>query len=504
MIRTIGVLSISLFFQTLNGENLVEVYGNSSEKCVVDAKFVRIDGDEIDVIVDCSKVISQSTEIHFYDRFSDVSEIYWNGEQSGSDLKCFGLYHIISKNQVRFLQIEGFSLLKILRNCFYEFQNLKTLVIQKNLIESIDEGTFNNLINLEELKISQNNLKVFGDVDFSRFDNIKVFEISEQNLNSWNDLKFAENQTLEIARIRYCLQKTSSIHSLISHSKNIEICVDIDNLNLDLADSLSIENATIWINSIGTRIFIDSVEPLVELKINSKFPCHLHMKNLVNLQILKYNNVVITNDTLEDIGKLNNLQILELRNCNITEIPKNAFENLKSLKELNLQNNQLEFIQLTTSESLKIFIDQNPLDCTWLTRNPLDSRFVFAANHSNINVNGLPCSFTDSKIKTSKTETSCQCIVLFYFLFVCSAVISIIFLAKFYNLKKSLYKNRKEKRDNFAIINYSEAKADNIQLRKLPPTAYEQPISVRISPTDIKFIFSKNHTYEEIPSKLFY
>jgi Leucine-rich repeat (LRR) protein len=73
--------------------------------------------------------------------------------------------------------------------------SLKELLLMNNLIEKIDENSFDDLVNLETIDISYNNLTEIKKDLFAKLNKIKGFNLSNNKLTTVNDSKLFENKT---------------------------------------------------------------------------------------------------------------------------------------------------------------------------------------------------------------------------------------------------------------------------------------------------------------------
>jgi Leucine-rich repeat (LRR) protein len=73
--------------------------------------------------------------------------------------------------------------------------SLKELLLMNNLIEKIDENSFDDLVNLETIDISYNNLTEIKKDLFAKLNKIKRFNLSNNKLTTVNDSKLFENKT---------------------------------------------------------------------------------------------------------------------------------------------------------------------------------------------------------------------------------------------------------------------------------------------------------------------
>lgn len=267
-------------------------------------------------------------------------------------------------NHITSFSASDVGIQEINRDDFKSFKSLSTLDLSNNNITNLGNVVFLHLESLEVLNLSNNSIET---IHVNTFDecskNLILVDLSNNQLkeihanvftnigkSSTNaQLNFAHNQidtiistvminTFETIDISYNLLKklnlncTSIDNLLLNDNKLEEFSVD-DNCRLKSLD-LS--------NNFITQLKVADISSLI--LSNNKDLRNLTL-NVVNLTVLKVDNVTGSVITFESLKNATKLQILDASNSYIG-IPKiNTFANKKLLQKLTLRNTGLSNIQ---------------------------------------------------------------------------------------------------------------------------------------------------------------
>lgn len=543
-------LLISCFIHCLCGKETCQHIPESD--CVIDAVFRNIQANgSVEVLVKCSNDDELSAN-----QFSDIDEIIWNGCKTPENLKALGLRKIPRKNRVKKLKIENFAVGVLDSEIFEGFIRLRILEIRGNSIGKVSSLCFRGLRSLHTLLMIENNLKWLDAWSLSDLPMLKALEVHESQHLLMGNHQFRANQTLDVVLEIYDME-IDLLEHLFIHARNLSISLSVHNevqgchqskLNGYRGDwiveSLKLEN-------VKCGFVMENVEAIKSLTLIRAVELdysEIQLKELPNLEKLEFHrNLFVNFSSLKLSGSLSSLKVLDLSDNVMTEIDMRMLETFTSLTEINLERNllaKLSEMNLEKFENIKLFVNGNSFDCSWLesiASSKAFANFVYGNNFKSLNVDGLSCQNNKHRTESFPTiETRCashfidpvdcegqrelmklkqnryvlepeDLLIIVWVAFLLGLAVTLLSIylyrkrqmlrqAPFYHLlRDSLIRPIADvritlRRDFKEIIS-----------RNLPPTNYEHPISFSDSNvtemTDVAA--NTSHVYEEIPPKIY-
>jgi len=306
----------------------------------------------------------------------------------------------LTRNEIDSIEIDSFStesfrskmlelylsmnkLTRIKCGQFNGLINLRTLFIDKNLIEEIELKSFDMLGNLVRLNMKSNRIKMIKSDCLSSLNNLEII-----NLDT--------NQIEEIEMVGF--KSFKSLRELNLHSNKLKVIHN--KMFVDRADIVNLYLYQNSIESLETIPFnllfsLDQLHLFSNKIANIKFGNFIHLKELKELKLDK--NEIRSFEANTFIG-LENLIFLDLSANKIRKLVNGAFDGLRNVTKLKLDLNDIEqietnaFIHLENLHSLTLDSNQisslknvqfNPL------LNELSVGFNFISNLSEISSKSL-------------------------------------------------------------------------------------------------------------------
>lgn len=462
-------------------------------------------------------------------RFSGVTRIEWNGCHSHTQADAgFYLNNFLKDPDpasVVNLTVEAFEVQKISSNEFDELNSLKYLTLYGNNISEADENFLETLPKLEFLELYDNHLL---NSTFLRYGHKRIEElrITEKTLYMKDPLK-------NFAKLRKVRLRVQSIRNEV-----------LEHLPLTLG-SLEIRDTVIMDgnNVKMTEIHLNNPENLENVTLTGLQLSRLLLKSCKSIKVLdlSHNRLKLLNfscsfrslDTLKldsnSIGSVNQIQLqrfpkleeLYLRDNYLHKLDLRVFEVTKLLRTVKVSNNFLKTIDFNENLNknmtipYKIFVDENPLDCTWLLHIKISFRMkhlIYTPNKNGMNVDGLQCSYKDTHglevvhVQEPFVILISPYAVIFLIIYLLFSVT--IFLMQTIGYCYQSYLLHKQRHIPFyrtlgIIDNPRGDRRETIQMtmRPLPSLNYEQPIweRYRYSASSISSVpMNEGSVYEEI------
>ena len=261
-----------------------------------------------------------------------------------------------------------------------------------NKIETIESGTFKNLVKLSKIDLSQNRLNKIEKYSFQNMSSLVLLNLSHNYLDQLIDV-FDRNIKI------FKLDVSFNFIKQLENSQTLTLgCL---NLNDNGYKSLTV--------SFFGRIIIQDLFNFNMGSNQLSFLNNFIFYNLSKIAILYLNDNKFT--TINSIGftSLIQLELIDLSNNVIQYVNENDFKNFKSLKSINLNNNPLKFLQDSSFKSL------NKLESLKIAKNNLEtfnlrilnsSEYIFALDLSfnNITFESLENLKSIHKIKLEKVK----------------------------------------------------------------------------------------------------
>ena len=248
----------------------------------------------------------------------------------------------ISSNNLETLDLSNNKLNSIGLNTFKNLKNLKYLYLNSNQIHDINLFSFELNVNLIELNLRQNliNDNVIQFTIFSNFKKLKHLDLSFNALKRFNyylvqNLISLENLLLSNNKLKHVDSILFRYFKLIDLSYNYE---------LKLTSGGSSGNASNG-NNLRYELTLNSTNRLQHLSLAG-----LDMSNTSDLNewinLLKFNNVTST------------IKELNLSDCRLNTMTNEFIDNFKNIEKIDLSHNYLTRLDCTLGKRLK-FINMN-------------------------------------------------------------------------------------------------------------------------------------------------
>ncbi|KAM5164730.1 trophoblast glycoprotein [Mantella aurantiaca] len=295
------------------------------------------------------------------------------------------------------------------------------LFITRNNIDSLQEGTFNQILpNLSNLSLSSNHLQELGKLVFKNLPSLRQLDLSSNELDSVSSLLFQVGPSLSSPLVEL------SLSNCLYNSSMITL----------LADALQ----------------------------------YGRLSNLQKLD-MSGNNLLYVPDGI--FSSMPNLKHLDLSNNSLLNFQDGVFANLSNLQTLDLRHNSLKYLKNTTllefssHQGLTVLLDDN----SWVCDCSIEPLFNWLKETTAVkNSSSLVCSYpekmSDTQVIALKIpeldcppyipDTSLQ--TSYVFLGMVLALIGVIFLLVLYlnrkGIKKWIYNIRDACRDHMEGYHY--------------------------------------------------
>lgn len=439
---------------------------------------------------------------HYVKRFHGVTRIEWNGCHTEANTG-FYLNNFLKDPDpasVVNLTIEAFEMHKIGESEFQGLVALKYLTLRSNNISEANENFLGALESLEMFELRNNRLLNGTFLNFGH-NNINELRIKE---NSFDVKDPFENFT----KLRKVKLDVKSIRDQILDQLPITLA------SLEIRDTDIFDSANVKMTEVHLKKY-DDLENLTLSGVNLR---RLMMKSCKNVRVLDLSHNLLTilnfsctfpslitlkldSNNIKSVGPIQLLRFpklreLYLRGNDLHQLDLKVFELSKGLETIDVSKNFLQMIEFNDdwmknrTVSYKIFIDENPLNCTWLLQiqsSFLMTLFNYTPNNNGINVNGLQCLYvvetgTGSKIVQERFAILISpytvIFLVIYFLF--SVTILLMQTIGYCYQSYLLHKQRHIPfyRTLGIIDNPRGDRRETIQMtmRPLPSLNYEQPI----------------------------
>nr|XP_023016331.1 protein artichoke-like [Leptinotarsa decemlineata] len=231
--------------------------------------------------------------------------------------------------------------------------HLKRLYMSSNLLQTLEDSSFDGLNQLETLDLSRNRL-------------VQIHPASMKALATLRHLNMADNEvsllgpnlltsSKNIQNVNVSRNKLSEIFpGTLDNIDNLEILDSSHNLLVQFPQALyghkRLKNLNLSSNRIKTinATVLNSLTSLRELKLSRNFIKLLEENTFANLKQLK--NIHLDDNEVEyvepnSLKMLPALKSIKLDRNRITKLPNMAFNNLPSLQSIELQQNKLRNIE---------------------------------------------------------------------------------------------------------------------------------------------------------------
>lgn len=409
---------ISLLIHCLQGEETVEANcGSSNESdCVIGAVFGNLETNEaVDVLVKCAHLDKLSGN-----QFTSTDKIVWNGCNTSRNLKGLGLQKIPRKNQVKYLQIERFTIGALEAGTFDGFLGLEALSLQRNSIQNLYASCFRGLRNLKVLQMMENNLKWMESGLVGDLPKLNQLHIHDSERLLMANHQFAENQIVDDVVLEISSVEADLMEQLFHHVRNLSIYVKFNQDPYSYQTQLNgyekdwvIEN--LKLENFRSGFIMENVQSIKSLQLIRAFQLpysEFKLKDLPNLEAISlHQNVFKDFSSSKFAGNFNNLQVFDLSNNSMTEIDMRTFEAFANLREINLTGNfltKLDEFNPGMFLNVQVVVDGNSFDCSWVSTVVSYSSLVYRKNHTTFNFDGFPCTFNqiDSELEESLCSTN--------------------------------------------------------------------------------------------------
>ncbi|CAF1138988.1 unnamed protein product, partial [Brachionus calyciflorus] len=340
------------------------------------ANINKLDRLHLSNIHDISLILNKN-KLQFLSKITNTLSIFNSSLDENNVLAL--LDQIKTWTKLEKLELNG-NLFKKFNYDFNSFQNLKTLSLSDNLIETFDIKSQM----LTELNINKNKItKVFNDSFLSSPNLINIYLnknfINYIEPNSFCELKSLDRLVLSnnnLGSIKlYCLRNVSYLFL-----SNVGYEGEIDHKRM--GDSINLIELGLSDNKIN-KINFEKMRRLKQLDLSSNNLSHLTeatVQTFPNLDTLDIRNNKFTQEILSNLKPLKFLNYLDISNNFLTEIkPSDLAENinlimlnmddnqinnvefpsLENLSNLNLRNNMLRIIKERSFSNLKFIQDLN-------------------------------------------------------------------------------------------------------------------------------------------------
>jgi Leucine-rich repeat (LRR) protein len=311
----------------------------------------------------------------------------------------------LSNNQITFIHENTFENLKDLMELLIDNNQIKVLNreifrdligltsylnLMSNKIETIESGTFRNLIGLKEISLSYNHLNKIEKHSFQNFTSLVLLDLSHNYLDQLIDV-FDVNVKIEILDLSFnFIKKFENIHSF-----------RLQNLNLNFNDNgIKILKRDFFKGNFLLEL-VELDLGLNELSLIDKFT----FTNATKIKILFLNDNKFTMINSIGLESLKQLESIDLSDNLIEYVNENDFGNLKNLKSINLNNNLIKNFQDSSLKSL------NHLDTFLIANNSLE-KFDLRILNSSENFLTLDLSFNNISFESLNNLKSIQRIKL--------------------------------------------------------------------------------------------
>jgi Leucine-rich repeat (LRR) protein len=229
------------------------------------------------------------------------------------------------------------KLKKIQYGSFKGLYKLQILFLDKNLIEEIDDYSFESLNNLKELNIQSNRIKKIRHNSFKHLNSLEMLRLSankidEVEVNSFRNMRkltYLDINSNNIKILQYeIFNDRSKLESFFLFQNNIQ---SLDALPFDTMHHLRI------LHFCSNKIK------------NLKFGHFIHLENLDELKLEKNEIGTFEKNTFVGLG---NLTSLYMRGNKIKQLVNGAFHSLINVQTLDLYLNDINHIEMNVFTDL--------------------------------------------------------------------------------------------------------------------------------------------------------
>lgn len=382
------------------------------------------------VNIDCSVAVSarDANELqrphldqYFYDHFQHVEVIALNGcglnvmqrMHASNYQNGLGIEYIPDPMSVRHLTLEMFKIRGDLnRGAFLHFKNTKALLLMNNKIDRLNEGSFDGLSRVEELIMQENRIESMHSATFKPCTEslVKlVIRESHLKLGELEPLPKISDLTISTKQLNWTAL-TIGINSL-----NTAVVSNVAEIVYNKSSALrTFKNLTkLEVIFCGLQEFpIDRYPRLQQFNISHNALSNVSVKEMQMLGLhtldISHNKFVSIDGTL--LTSLWDLEYLYATHNQIIGVNPKAFQKNYNLKIVDLRYNRLKRLPIDTAifvmaRHLKLQIDHNKFDCTWindyygLDPNIFTSKFAYTKDYSDVNIKGLRCIYYNGEFR---------------------------------------------------------------------------------------------------------
>lgn len=398
-------------------------WSEQSDSCSIIGNFTHnTNGLSFPVNIDCSTNQSEGSELlrthsdqYIYKHFRHVEVIALNGcgvnvayrQQMGNYKNLLGIEYIPDPMNVRQLTLEMFKVHGDLnRGAFFEFKNIRNLLLTNNKIDRMTEGSLNGLTQVEEIIFQENDIQSIHRATFNPCsDTLERLVIQERHLNlgelePLKKLSELSISTKELNWVALTVGLNSLSTALISNVQHIS-----HNKTLTPRTFSNLTKMDVTFCNLA-EFPIDRYPRLQHFNVS-----HNELRNVSakEMQMLGLRSLDISHNKFKciEISLLSSLWDLEYfyaTHNQIVAVNSKAFQKNYNIKVIDLRFNRIKRLPVDsamflTATHVQIIIDHNNFDCAWINDyygmdpKQFTTKFIYAKDFSDVNIKGLRCTY---------------------------------------------------------------------------------------------------------------
>ncbi|KAJ8268950.1 hypothetical protein COCON_G00115570 [Conger conger] len=291
---------------------------------------------------------------------------------------------LLARNKMQVLRADTFA----------HFRGLKSLDLQQNQIDKIEEGAFNGLSKLTTLLLQHNRLQVLTEevlIPLPRLKHLRLYD------NPWSchchldslvrHLQVPGNRNL--GNYAKCAEPVNLLGQKLKRMKVELLCPEENDLKPEEIPQGPITGVKPPDATTSCRTYMFP-KPLLDCRNQDlkNVPADLP-SDIVKMDLSKNS---IKQLRAKEFVAAKDLKLLNLSSNNLDRIDTAAFSGLLYLRELDLSNNSLRFFQYGVLEDLyfirKLELGDNP----WICDYNIHYLIYWLKHHTNVEYSGLKCS----------------------------------------------------------------------------------------------------------------